>query len=72
MGLHALRRGEPIVALALAGAVLSGCASGDDDPGRSAPVGTSQTSGDLLPEATFEVLGGDEQVSTRRTSVARR
>lgn len=54
------RTGATLVLLA---AALSGCASGDDDADRPAPIGT-QTSGDLLPEATFEVLGGGERVST--------
>lgn len=52
-------RGTTILVLVV---LLVGCgSSGDDD--RPAPIGT-QTSGDVLPEATFDVLGGDGQVST--------
>lgn len=49
--------------IALLAAVVVGCASSDEGADRPAPIGT-QTSGDALPEATFEVLGSDEQVST--------
>lgn len=42
---------------------LTACTDQEADLATPQPIGT-QTSGDALPEATFQVLGGEEQVST--------
>lgn len=52
------------VALVLLPALaLSGCGGDTDGGARPSPLSTL-TSGDPLPEASFRVLGGDEEVST--------